>query len=486
MGYEDNNEEDVRDELYARFQHSLTKPISERFFDEDELVEIFDFASDRNDTYVQMEVLLCGARLYPESAALADRHALFYMDEDESNELGRRYLQDNSNQSSPLTDIARLTVNPPSPEKAEEALQYILDQYGVFTDEEIIRFVNAAFELGHYRWVVTKLPELRKKVNYLPSLLFEVLNEADTHEDDELCIRLAEELIELEPFGMQYWALIFRAHARAGHWDEARTAFEYARALGAGKGQPMFWLAETVAKWAQYLVDDAIEMVQEAIDSDPENFPYTDCMGVLLSVKYNRQDEAEQLFRQFFKAHPEQWAPLRQILLAANPEDAAELLGTHLQAAENPSECLKELTELLPQMETSGIYNTMTAVLSVLSDLDELGPDLIEFVVEACFVNRKFDILLDNMESYMASTDILQSPAKLFTLVPATLLAYKLTGQEEKAAAFIELTHQTIESMLHFGPLPMRFTAFGIVNLFAMAETHPASDTDFWDHFIGE
>ncbi len=486
MGYEDSNEEDVRDELYGRFRYSLTKPVSERFFDEDELVEVFDLASDRNDTYIQLEVLLCGARLYPDSSALADRRALFYVDEDESNELGRRYLQDNSWRTSLLTEIAGLTLYPPSSDKAPEKLRDILDKYAVFTDEEIIRFVNAAFELGMFDWVVDNLPELRKKVNYLPALLFEVLNEADNHEEDELCIQLADELIELEPFGMQYWALLFRAQARSGHQEEARTAFDYARALGADRGQPMFWLAETVVKWANYLTDDAIQMVQEAIEAEPENFLYTDCLGALMNLKYNSADEAEKLYRKFFYSHPEQWPPLRQLLLVANPEDAEELLGMHMQAAENPSDSLKELTELIPQMAASGLYNTLTAVLRVLSALDELGPDLIEFLVEACFVKRKFDVLLRNVENYMDATDILQNPMKLLTIVPATLLSYKMTGQEEKARAFIERTHEAVEHMLHYGPLPMRFAAFGVVNLFAMSETHPASDTNFWHHFLGE
>ena len=38
-----------REELYRRFRESLSKPVLERFFDEDELVEIYDYAGDLND-----------------------------------------------------------------------------------------------------------------------------------------------------------------------------------------------------------------------------------------------------------------------------------------------------------------------------------------------------------------------------------------------------------------------------------------------------
>ncbi len=60
-----------REELYRRFRQSLSQPVTERYFDEDELVEVYDYAGDISDDYVQMEALFCGARLYPESQALS-------------------------------------------------------------------------------------------------------------------------------------------------------------------------------------------------------------------------------------------------------------------------------------------------------------------------------------------------------------------------------------------------------------------------------
>ena len=43
----DNDEnDDRRKELCERFRQSLTKPVAERFFDEDELGDLFDFAGD--------------------------------------------------------------------------------------------------------------------------------------------------------------------------------------------------------------------------------------------------------------------------------------------------------------------------------------------------------------------------------------------------------------------------------------------------------
>lgn len=65
-----DEERNPRQELYERFKASLSQPVSQRYFDEDELVDLFDYAGDLQDDYVQLETLLCGARLYPESHGL--------------------------------------------------------------------------------------------------------------------------------------------------------------------------------------------------------------------------------------------------------------------------------------------------------------------------------------------------------------------------------------------------------------------------------
>lgn len=49
-----DNDMNPREELYRRFKESLTHPVLDRFFDEDELVDIYDYAGDMDDDYVQL------------------------------------------------------------------------------------------------------------------------------------------------------------------------------------------------------------------------------------------------------------------------------------------------------------------------------------------------------------------------------------------------------------------------------------------------
>ena len=126
-------ETNPREELYERFKASLKRPVADRYFDEDELVEIYDYAGDLSDDYVQLEVLFCGARLYPASASLAERRALMYLDtsvddSDEPTPAAGSFLNDNPELQTPLFEIARLQINRPS--DPEGALEYILGLMG--------------------------------------------------------------------------------------------------------------------------------------------------------------------------------------------------------------------------------------------------------------------------------------------------------------------------------------------------------------------
>ncbi len=151
-----SDDENPREELYQRFRESLRRPVSERFFDEDELVEVYDYAGDLNDDYVQMEVLFCGARLYPESQALSERRALLYLDTsiddtDAPSPAAGEYINDNFDTFSPIFDIVRLETEQPS--EPQEALEFLLTQYETFNDEEMIRFCDLALDLGQYNWL---------------------------------------------------------------------------------------------------------------------------------------------------------------------------------------------------------------------------------------------------------------------------------------------------------------------------------------------
>lgn len=224
-------ENDSKYELLDRFRADLKRPLSERYYSEDELVAIFDYAGDEFDDYVRTEVLLLGMRLYPDSAELLSRRAIFYRDYDPG--VFHDFLDDNAAAGSDsLMALMRLSSSSLSGEEAEAALDDFLLTHSLSDDEEVIRLVQTAHELEADSWLVRNLKRIREKVEYLPSLLYEIAILSNVSEEfDKIAEASLEELTEMEPYAPEYWTMLGLVYVRHGRMAEARSAVDYALAI---------------------------------------------------------------------------------------------------------------------------------------------------------------------------------------------------------------------------------------------------------------
>lgn len=226
---DDDENDDRRKELCERFRQSLTKPVAERFFDEDELVDLFDFAGDLADDYLKMEVLMCGARLYPESELLKERRAIYYSFI--SDEATSKYLEDNAHETSPIWEIMRIRARAPKGQDAERALDYLLGGIDRFEDEELIQFIELASQLGGYKWLYAHEEEIRKKSDYAPMFLYEMAVASEQSHDYGRAVSYLEELTEAEPMNAYYWYMLAQDYELAGKPERASEALEYSLAV---------------------------------------------------------------------------------------------------------------------------------------------------------------------------------------------------------------------------------------------------------------
>lgn len=482
MSYDD--ESNPREELYRNFLKSLKEPVTERFFDEDELVEIFDYAGDIADDYARAEVLFCGARLYPESVPLKERRALLYFDlEDAEKDLkdgsAAAYIADNPEHSSLLFDIVRLEADRPA--DAPAALSFLMQQYPSFSDEETIRFIDLAFDLECYDWVKAHLPELRKKVNFLPSLLYEVLHEADEQGDDETVAALAEELIEAEPFSIAYWATLFRAQARLGKEDDARQTFDTAKALGADNPAALLNLADTVYTSAPYLQREAIEMIAALKEENPDDFTFTDCRCALL-VQNGDPATAVAELRRYFDAHPGEIRPLKQLLLC-NINDAEEICDRYIRANGSSEMPQADLDEIINALLMRSAMNSLAGFMKSLRKLRPLNAVEFASYAEALFALGHYEETVELISDDSLFDEITQIPFRGAAHVYICVVAYMKTGREDMAKQILERVTHFFEAYLAGAPLPVRMTSRTIFTLADKVRRHPASDKLYWEYF---
>ncbi len=222
-------DDDTRIRLCERFRQSLAKPVSERFFDEDELVDLFDYAGDLADDYLKMEVLLCGARLYPDSEMLRERRAIFYSTF--STDATLKYLDDNAQETSPLWEIMRIRARAPQGQDAERAIEYFLGGVDKLNDEEMIQLVELASQLGIYDWLIKKDSVLREKCEYLPIFLYEMAVVSELNHNYDRAVAYLEELTEAEPFNAYYWYMLAQDYDLLDQRQKAFTALDYSLAI---------------------------------------------------------------------------------------------------------------------------------------------------------------------------------------------------------------------------------------------------------------
>ena len=424
--------ENTRQALYERFLESLRRPVAERFFDEDELVEIFDYSGDLNDDYVRLEVLMCGFRLYPESDALAARRAVFYkdFDGDGSESCLGRYLSDNSGAASTLWSLGRMSAfSPATPEEAHAALDYLLAQTEVFADEEAIQLVKLADELECYDWLFRNLDLLRTKVSYPPALLYEIVRVADKNGDHETAISILEGLIEKEPFSGIYWALMFRAQARRENEKEARSAFEYAKALAEADEPALLFLVEVIYEYAPYLHEEAIAIIDGLIDANPDKFDYVDCKAAQL-MRRGERHQAIACLLEYFTSHPDCGSAVKQLLACGAPM-AADCLRVFYAATDGRGFDLDTFNEIASSLHSIPLMSSLEALLGVALEYGSIDISMTAAYLEALYSLGKYEACYELFKDIDLSDN--SSPHRTITLYAVGLLSALRTAHYEKA-----------------------------------------------------
>lgn len=150
---EDNNNDDTRQGLYNEFESEIVKAGNpEAYFDENDLIEIFDYASDMDNYIVKMEVLLYGARHYPGSEALATRRAWFYSSFGEMEAAAE--VNSRVNNGGFLNRLLALRAAGASDTPDTRAkLDEIIEATDDFGDEDVIQLVDYCAENNMLDWV---------------------------------------------------------------------------------------------------------------------------------------------------------------------------------------------------------------------------------------------------------------------------------------------------------------------------------------------
>lgn len=419
-----NPEEDSRFELLERFKADLRRPVSERFYSEDELVSIFDTAGDQYEDYVRLEVLLLGARLYPDSSELLARRGILYHDTDSVS--FQNFLTDNRTTNTNLLEIMRLANLSGSRSQILEEVEKYIRQNELHEDEEVIQFVQMAHLHGLDQWLVDNLEMFKCKVSYLPTLLYEIAILSDESEPfSAISAKVLEELTDLEPYTPEYWTLLSLVYSREERFEDARNAVEYALAIApdnvdALKAKLRAWSDDS----QNPMIDDLLKKIGEA-DPDDADFAY---------IRLIREED-RQNFKQIIElieSFPSQVRATKQIVMKAIQygypcidEVFEELYDAGVTEAIDWTEICETSYELKN-------YEALTWAIRIYHDKSgqTLSHDLLDF--RMLFELKKYDLAINVFTSEEASGAI-RSPENLFICYAMYVMCLLRTGHTPEA-----------------------------------------------------
>lgn len=432
-----DNTNDRRNELCSRFRQSLTGDASStQYFDEDELIEIFDYAGDLNDDYLRMEVLLCGARYYPDSAPLRQRRALLYYTF--GDDLTTKYLHDNAGQRGLLWDVTRVRTANPMGKEAEKALDQMLTDYSEFDDEEVIQLVDLASSLGQTDWLLSRMKKLRKHVSYLPTLLYEIAVQLEIDQRYDEAIQLLEQLTDLEPYNEQYWFMLAQEYDLNDNTSGALQALDLALAILPGDKAMRFYQARLLARDIA-TQKQSIDSLTKLTEDYPDDIDICRFLAAL-SIESAAEGDDESARMLAVKVLNDCYArnignrKLASDLLAINGSPAHKLI-LEVDKTEPPAD-VNGWIAWAAELETLGAYDKAIAILTYCeAKLGYKHPSINEALIIDYFMMQNFKAVCSSFESRTvgASTATPDVAALVFVIYAISLA--KL-GRKKEAAEF--------------------------------------------------
>ncbi len=299
----DSEQRRVR-KLYQQFRRDLTKGDIPSDYDENDLIEIYDFASDNGDEYVQLSVLLSAARIYPDSEELSQRRGYYFYDRISLAQGAYDMASVHKTESALWAILWALLQSPSRENDPEKAFDDILNRYSDYDDETIIQLVSACCYNNLYSWLKKRKNDIQKRCLYPDTFLYELSEEAHLRGDNNYAVELLEELTRMVPFNASYWVLLSQSYFDLDDKVNALSAVEYALAIDA-KSTSALTQKMTVLFNMKDGVDEAIRIGADLLKDVTFDFDLLYQYVFMLSSVNEYKRDAAELMSEYIERFPD-------------------------------------------------------------------------------------------------------------------------------------------------------------------------------------
>lgn len=343
-------------ELYERFLDDVMNNNNSEFYEEDELLDIYDYAQDEGDDMVQLYVLLAGARLYPDSTFLDERKAC--MLSTINDEAARKMFARKGRTDSALWRVLDLALKNYPEGNPEDDLTELLASGVRFSCEAIIRLLDTLHDLDRDDLIAENVSILAERTDFVGPLYYEA---AETLINSPRYLKaardIADELTTAEPFAPHNWVLLARAELGLEHADEAVAAAEYALALDPANTQAK------LVKGLGLIADEntraeGVTLLSDVMKAEPDN-----AIAVKALAEAYRNDHKSSAALEVYRSFMESDDANSYVLLDAlklHPDDPGQLLDIfNRQTGDNERKWLELAAQLANEHELLGALDML-------------------------------------------------------------------------------------------------------------------------------
>lgn len=268
--------------LYISFRKSLLNGDVEKFYDEVDLLNIYDFAIDENDLFVQFEILRLAARMFPDSPEFGSRGAFFLKDVLDDPE-GSRALASQHRNDSFAWSMLNLSFEADS-EKVRSGIESAMRHRGMLEDDDVLRLIDLLDEYKLQDWAYENYEKILSLCVYPDTFLLELAELFYNQGKYDEAIVLLERLTEIQPFNAVVWSRLADTHALNRNLDGALSSVDYAIAIDPDKTEYRVQRVR-LKYYCGTPSDKDMAQLYDVLEKEPANM---DAINILFAIMIDR------------------------------------------------------------------------------------------------------------------------------------------------------------------------------------------------------
>lgn len=390
-----SDDQEYIEKLLAAFEEAIDSGETDSF-DLDEILEIYDYASDAANEFIRLHALMEGLKRWPDDVELNERLAVnLYSQQDYE---GATHVLDSLPLDSRLRQMLLAAMSEVKLNELEQQLDEIItsaSKHSKLSDEEVIRLVEIISNRNIFHWAEKNFTTLKKAAEFPDTLMNELGATLVGKGFEHFRLKVLEEFANDYPLLHYAWEQLADFYIENEDLKKAENAVDNALAIAPEN-------PGLLAKLARLMIGRGAdkESLRKIVDKFYNDFPFDEnayiIKGFFDAVVDGKTQQGIDILSQGLRIFPSSLAIMSKILLLADSkqgmENAQIFIDNFRATPENFEELDREYERL---MQTEAFQGA--ALLGIITRTLFRGDDnyfYVNKISEAIFRSQDYDWLV--------------------------------------------------------------------------------------------